>query len=165
MLRLGLPDPRGPRPASGWGTVTALARLVLREVTVPPAPADPLWDVLAELHHGSGSSGASERGRDVGAPGVRLGPHARAARRLLAQAGIPAEAFAVPGYLCRTRTHLDVLLPLARVDIRVRRAGLDVDPGWVPSLRRIIAFRFDDGPQPATRGRDAPDVPPARDLP
>lgn len=45
-----------------------------------------------------------------------------------------------PGRIVRTRTHLDVLLPLDGVDLDVRRAALDVDPGWVPFLGRIVRF-------------------------
>jgi hypothetical protein len=44
------------------------------------------------------------------------------------------------GRIVRTRTHLDVLLPLDGVDLDVRRAALDVDPGWVPFLGRIVRF-------------------------
>jgi hypothetical protein len=45
-----------------------------------------------------------------------------------------------PGRIVRTRTHLDVLLSLDGVDLAVRRAALDVDPGWVPFLGRIVRF-------------------------
>ena len=36
-----------------------------------------------------------------------------------------------PGRVWLTRTDLDVTLPLDQVDIRIRRAGLDIDPGYV----------------------------------
>jgi len=39
-------------------------------------------------------------------------------------------------------THLDLVLPLEDVDLRVRRLGLDSDPGWCPWLGRIVAFHF-----------------------
>ncbi len=41
-----------------------------------------------------------------------------------------------------TATHLDVTLPFRSIDVRVRRAGLDLDPGWVPWLERAVAFRY-----------------------
>lgn len=39
-------------------------------------------------------------------------------------------------------THVDVLFRPADADIRIRGAGLDFDPGWVPWLSRVIAFHF-----------------------
>ena len=42
-----------------------------------------------------------------------------------------------------TPTHVDLLMPLDQARIEVRLAGLDVDPGWVPALGRVIAFHFD----------------------
>lgn len=39
-------------------------------------------------------------------------------------------------------THIDVLFRPADADIRIRSAGLDFDPGWVPWLGRVIAFHF-----------------------
>ena len=47
-----------------------------------------------------------------------------------------------PGRLTFTETHIDVMFRLDRVDIRVRRAGLDVDPGWVPWLDRVVHFHY-----------------------
>jgi hypothetical protein len=41
-----------------------------------------------------------------------------------------------------TATHIDVVFDLARADLRVRRAGLDIDPGWVPWLGRVISFHY-----------------------
>lgn len=41
-----------------------------------------------------------------------------------------------------TPTHVDVWLALEAADIRVRRAGLDVDPGWVPWLGRVVCFHY-----------------------
>lgn len=51
-----------------------------------------------------------------------------------------------PGIVVATRTHLDVILPLGGVDVRVRRAGLDVDPGWVPWLGRVVCFHYRTAP-------------------
>ncbi len=42
-----------------------------------------------------------------------------------------------------TETHLDVFFSLRDLDIRIRRAGLDVDPGWVPWLGRVVQFHYD----------------------
>ena len=59
-----------------------------------------------------------------------------------------------------TPTHIDVVFPLDEVDLRLRRLGLDSDPGWVPWFRRIVAFHFiardrlppDDEPEEAADG-------------
>lgn len=41
-----------------------------------------------------------------------------------------------------TRTHIDLYFDVNKADIRVRRAGLDLDPGWVPWLGRVISFHY-----------------------
>jgi hypothetical protein len=48
------------------------------------------------------------------------------------------------GRLAFTRTHVDVTLPLRGVDVRARAVGLDLDPGWVPWLGRVVAFHYND---------------------
>jgi hypothetical protein len=50
-----------------------------------------------------------------------------------------------PGRVWLTRTDLDVTLPLDQVDIRIRRAGLDIDPGYVPWFGpwgRVVRFHY-----------------------
>jgi hypothetical protein len=49
------------------------------------------------------------------------------------------------GRVWLTRAELDVTLPHDAVDIRIRRSGLDVDPGWVPWLGpfgRVVRFHY-----------------------
>lgn len=41
-----------------------------------------------------------------------------------------------------TATHVDVRLPIDAVDMRIRRAGLDLDPGWVAWLGRVLRFHY-----------------------
>jgi hypothetical protein len=50
-----------------------------------------------------------------------------------------------PGRIAVTRTHLDVFFSLRHVDIRVRRAGLDIDPGWAPWFGRVVQFHYVEG--------------------
>ncbi|QUQ63888.1 hypothetical protein [Kutzneria sp. CA-103260] len=38
---------------------------------------------------------------------------------------------------------LEVVLRLDEVDIEVRRAGLDIDPGWLPWLGAIVRYRYE----------------------
>lgn len=44
--------------------------------------------------------------------------------------------------LTATPTHIDLVMPLRSADPQIRRAGLDVDPGWVPWLGRIVQFHY-----------------------
>ncbi len=51
------------------------------------------------------------------------------------------------GHVWLTRTDLDVTVPLASVDVRVRRIGLDIDPGWLPwfgEFGRVVRFHYRD---------------------
>jgi hypothetical protein len=49
---------------------------------------------------------------------------------------------AQPARLCATETHLDLDLETAEVDLAVRLSGLDLDPGWVPWLGRVVRFHY-----------------------
>ena len=46
------------------------------------------------------------------------------------------------GRVALTRTHLDIVFDLNSADVRIRKAGLDLDLGYVPYLRRVIQFHF-----------------------
>lgn len=46
------------------------------------------------------------------------------------------------GVFSVNRTDLDVTLPLELADIRVRRVGLDLDPGWLPWFGRVVRFHY-----------------------
>jgi hypothetical protein len=48
-----------------------------------------------------------------------------------------------PATVSLTETHVDVFFRLGDADARIRRAGLDVDPGWVLWLQRVVAFHYD----------------------
>lgn len=50
-----------------------------------------------------------------------------------------------PGLVWLTRSDLDVTMPLGQIDIRIRRIGLDIDPGWVPWFCRfgkVVRFHY-----------------------
>jgi hypothetical protein len=47
-----------------------------------------------------------------------------------------------PAQVAATETHVDVIFDLRDADIRVRRAGLDIDPGWVPWFGRVVRFHY-----------------------
>ncbi len=48
-----------------------------------------------------------------------------------------------PAGLGLTATHADCHFAHDQADIRLRRAGLDLDPGWVPWLGRVVGFHYD----------------------
>lgn len=39
-------------------------------------------------------------------------------------------------------TDLDVSLPIDEAEIRIRRVGLDLDPGWLPWFGRVVRFHY-----------------------
>ena len=45
-----------------------------------------------------------------------------------------------------TPTHVDIFFRLNAADVKVRRAGLDIDPGWVPWFGRVVTFHYEDRP-------------------
>lgn len=52
------------------------------------------------------------------------------------------ELLAVPARLAHTASHLDLYFGMNAVRLPVRLAGLDVDPGWVPWLGRVVTFHY-----------------------
>jgi hypothetical protein len=50
-----------------------------------------------------------------------------------------------PGSLVWQRTHLDLYFDHRQAEIRVRRLGLDVDPGWVSWLALVVQFHYRNG--------------------
>jgi hypothetical protein len=48
------------------------------------------------------------------------------------------------GRVWLTRTDLDVTLPMDEADVRIRRVGLDIDPGWLPWFGKIVRFHYRD---------------------
>ncbi len=47
-----------------------------------------------------------------------------------------------PAYIALTKTHMDITTSMKNLDIRIRIAGLDINPGWVPWLGRVIQFHY-----------------------
>lgn len=61
------------------------------------------------------------------------------------------DLLAVPTLLRATPSHLDLVMPLGSARVAVRRVALDVNPGWVPWLGRVVTFHYQD-PWPGTAG-------------
>jgi hypothetical protein len=55
-----------------------------------------------------------------------------------------AEIVQRTGVVTLTRTDLDVSLSLDSADIRIRRIGLDIDPGWLSWFGRVVRFHYLD---------------------
>ncbi len=49
-----------------------------------------------------------------------------------------------PGRVHISRTHIGACFALSQIDVRVRRLALDVDPGWVPWMGRVVQFSYGD---------------------
>lgn len=49
-----------------------------------------------------------------------------------------------PGRITLTRTHARLTLPMRFVDFDLRRAGWDLDPGWVPWIGRVVRFEYEE---------------------
>jgi hypothetical protein len=52
-----------------------------------------------------------------------------------------------PGRVSITRTHIDVIFDHKQADMRIRKAGLDLNPGWTPFLGKIVQFQYLYGEQ------------------
>jgi len=67
-----------------------------------------------------------------------------ASRRWLRRvAGIGVASLVMrPAALRLTDTHADVYFRLSHADMRVRRAGLDLDLGWLPWYGRVVSFHY-----------------------
>jgi hypothetical protein len=82
--------------------------------------------------------------RDLPPPKVRLGGWLLAAHHASRRStGLTLrQLVARPGLVALSATHLDVFFRLDDADVRIRRAALDLNPGWIPWLSRAIAFHF-----------------------
>ncbi|HEX5126941.1 MAG TPA: hypothetical protein VFW00_09380 [Rhodocyclaceae bacterium] len=47
-----------------------------------------------------------------------------------------------PASIRLTPTHADAFFRMSDVDVRVRRSGLDFDPGWLPWYGRVVSFYY-----------------------
>jgi hypothetical protein len=47
------------------------------------------------------------------------------------------------GHVAITKTHLDILFDPCTLDSQIRIAGLDINPGWVGWLGKVVQFHYD----------------------
>jgi hypothetical protein len=119
-----------PRDAADVAALSHLAIARLR----PPAD-DPVHGLIAHL---AGDAALAPRlwlARDVWRT-LRIW--------LRREAGIgPAHLLARRAALRWDATHIDLHFALNDADLRIRRAGLDQSPGWMPALGRVVSVHFD----------------------
>ncbi|WP_372657518.1 hypothetical protein [Hydrogenophaga sp.] len=140
---------------------TPLAALVLRQalLRLRLPEADPAWALVQSLPQPASPHAicwtTPERWADARiavphAPGSATTPEQMAAHwltavrrylRRVARIGL-ASLCLRHAALQWGPTHLDVLFRLSDTDMRVRRAALDLDPGWLPWLGRVVVFQY-----------------------
>jgi hypothetical protein len=154
------------------GTDTDAATRVLARSfpDVAPAPAPlPGWardelvsDTLADLQLRFGDDGLAARIAslqawfDSGAwslAGWGAAIHLAVAERRLAttiEPGAIAAWFARPGTITLTNERIAVVQPLDAIDIDIRKAGLDANPGWLVWLEKRLDFVFAEPEEPSS---------------
>ncbi len=134
LQRVGFVEWDAAHP-DAWMAMQVL-QLALQRTRVPKD--DPAWALLASLRHAPHA---------LPAPGSEPDSQAwlrrcrRYSRRVL-NIGL-ASLVVRPARLRWSETHIDVHFHPKQADLRVRRAGLDIDFGWVDALQRVVGFHFD----------------------
>jgi len=165
LARLGLPNWAAGASADPRAWTCAVLGAALQRLHAPAD--DPMWRLIAPdalLPRVDAAAPASWQASSLAPPRGALSaslPQAlvdaatshdqaqvwlTAARRWLRRGAHIGLASLVhrPGRLDATPTHADVHFRLAATDLRVRRAGLDIDPGWLPWFGRVVAYHYDD---------------------
>jgi len=57
-----------------------------------------------------------------------------------------SRVLANPAWITATASHLDINFQLQSVDLDIRLAGLDINPGWLPWLGRVVNFHYLENP-------------------
>ncbi|WP_026603197.1 hypothetical protein [Methylomonas sp. 11b] len=53
------------------------------------------------------------------------------------------ELLALAGKIHYSPSHIDLYAPMSAIRLPVRLAGLDINPGWLPWLGRVVSFHYD----------------------
>lgn len=136
LARLGLP---------AWADATSsdpkqVTRVVLAAVLVHLRVArdDAVWAVVTDKDGIVAADTSAHTSRWVGGlqRWLRQGAHiglATLVRR--------------PGWITLTPLHIDIFFRLADADLRLRRLGLDIDPGWLSWFGRVVAYHYGEAPK------------------
>lgn len=163
LARLGLEQWLGDAGVEGEAFTRRVLRVALTRLAVPET--DPAWTLGRPM-------ALDERPSSTPAPGSWAAPllAARAgqvslaetlskaasadgqalvwltaARRWLRRTGRIGLASLIlrEARLSATPTHCDLHFRLQDSDLRVRRLGLDIDPGWLPWFGRVVSFHYE----------------------
>ena len=151
-------DARGQEVSTGWGGVlfliNALRRLdvdALLEAAGPDAPSG--WRLLHDLGVAFGlpddepmAAFLASQDLDTDVPPELLATLMGGIEELYRAGGPWPLPLAQPARLWATETHLDLDLATTDVDLALRLSGLDLDPGWVPWLGRVVTFNYGNIP-------------------
>lgn len=110
------------------------------------ALAPPVWQNLLLARRGPLSRPLPQALAEAATADAQVALWLTAVRRWLRRGARVGLATLVhrPGKLSLTPTHLDMHFALSTVDLRVRRTGLDIDPGWLPWFGRVVHFQYDE---------------------
>lgn len=135
-LRLDAADP-------AWDMLDVLPGKPRRRPPPAPAPwSDPLLAPPKARRADGDLAAALARSRGLNAQAALCLTATRRWLRRAARIGL-ASLVLRPARMHLSPTHVDVHFRLRDCDIRVRRAGLDLDPGWLPWFGRVVAFHYD----------------------
>jgi len=146
--------PHGEVVSTGWGglffLVNALNRLDIAARLAAYEPTAPSgWRVLLDLGLAFGMPEDEPLAEFLAAQDLAPPPPPSLCPRIVDDMQAlyaPHSAWPPPlaqsARLLANETHLDVDILTERVDIDIRRVGLDIDPGWVPWLGRIVTFHY-----------------------
>lgn len=132
---------RAPADDIAWSLATSRGPARALPVTAPPRWHDPLLRAPCATAHAPTLPDVLAGAADLDA---QAAVWLTATRRWLRRAGGLGLASLVqrPAQLACTPTHVDVHFALSATDLRVRRCGLDLDPGWLPWYGRVVGFHY-----------------------
>ena len=133
MQRLNFAQWNESRPGrAGTPIARFVLALVLQRLRTPPQ--DPAWRLVYDTSSSETDAACEAAAREWLA----------ACRRWLRRvAGIGIASLVVrPAAIEITPTHADMHFLLNDTDLRVRRAGLDNDPGWLEWYGRVVRFHY-----------------------
>lgn len=124
-------DEDGTMLARGWLWLYRLGR------ALGGLPDPPLADFLA------GAAGLADAQALAARPPLPCEDElVRLAQARYGEAACNAGLLSVPALVLATPSHLDVHYRMSDVRLEVRRVALDVDPGWLPWLGRVVSFHY-----------------------
>jgi hypothetical protein len=137
VLHRALQRVRAPADDPLW----ELAPPLPHDLPALPHPAPASWSLL--LADAEGERLATALANAPGAD-AQAAVWLRVARRWLQRAARLGLVRLVrrPARAACTPTHADLHFALAQADLRLRRLGLDLDPGWLPWFGRVVGFHF-----------------------